>query len=426
MIEPQRPLTICDLTQSYAPSGGGGITTYLREKRNWIEANTPHNLVQIVPGPRDKVTCNGRHTFIEVGSEILRGNKKYRFITRTGAVRQLLEQYRPDLIESQCPWLLPWTAIRYRRHVPETTLVAGYHTDFPTAQIERVATAMLGRRQARVLKGAALLYAGKTYRQFDGVYALSESTRSVLTNRGIKDVGMLELGVNKERFGPDKGDPAFRAEMGLRNSGPFLIYAGRLDAEKRVSTVIEAVRLLPKELGASLVVIGEGRELDALQERSQGLDVVFPGYFDDRDALARAFASCDIYVSGMADETFGISVIEAQASGLPVVGVAMGAMPERVRPGLGLLGPCDDAQAMADNILKVWNGERAAMGRAARKLVEARYDWDQTFETLFSEIYPAARNRTRERLQKRSLVEKVSATIPRLRDRRGAGTFGLR
>ncbi len=322
--------------------------------------------------------------------------------------------------------MLPWTAIRYRRHVPETTLVAGYHTDFPTAQIERVASAMLGPRPGRLLKGAALFYAGRTYREFDGIYALSQSTRQVLIDRGLENVAMLDLGVNKARFGPDKADPAFRAELGLTGKGPLLIYAGRLDAEKRVTTVIEAAQRLPRELDASLVIIGEGRQLGELQELARGLDVAFPGFMDDRDRLARAFASCDIYVSGMADETFGISVIEAQASGLPVVGVAMGAMPERVPPEVGLLGPRDDADAMAANILKVWNGDRAGMGQAARKLVEARYDWAQTFETLFDEIYPAARAKARERQDRRSVGERISATLPRLRDRRGAGTFGLR
>ena len=86
-----------------------------------------------------------------------------------------------------------------------------------------------------------------------------------------------------------------------------------------------------------------------------------PGYCKDRAELARWLASADIYVSGMADETFGVSIVEAQASGLPVVGVAAGAMIDRVTDATGRLGPVGDAAAMARNILAVWNGDRRAM-----------------------------------------------------------------
>ena len=70
----------------------------------------------------------------------------------------------------------------------------------------------------------------------------------------------------------------------------------------------------------------------------------------------------------MADETFGISIIEAQASGLPVVGVAAGAMIDRVTEAMGRLGPVGDGAAMAANILAVWNGDRHAWPTQARGL----------------------------------------------------------
>ena len=91
-----------------------------------------------------------------------------------------------------------------------------------------------------------------------------------------------------------------------------------------------------------------------------------PGYVRDRAELARWLASGDIYVSGMADETFGISIIEAQASGLPVVGVAAGAMIDRVTAGVGRLGRSTMPMPWPPTSSTVWTGDRAAMGRSAR------------------------------------------------------------
>ena len=92
----------------------------------------------------------------------------------------------------------------------------------------------------------------------------------------------------------------------------------------------------------------------------------------------------------MADETFGVSVVEAQASGLPVVGVAAGAMLDRVDGDTGRLGPVDDSKAMAANILDLCRADRQLMGEAARAHVEGQFSWDRTFQTLFGEVYPQA------------------------------------
>ena len=385
------PLILCDLTQSYAPSGGGGISTYLREKRDYVLTHTPHHLLQIVPGPEDKITVNGRHIFAEVGAPPVHGSPNYRFILRTSVVRDILAKYRPDVIESLCPWVLPWTAINHRRKFPETTLVAGYRTDFPNAHVYRVGREKFGETIGRGLQKVSYGYAELTYRQFDWVYTLSEDARAALARRRITRTDVLPLGVDIDMFSPAKRDPAFRHELGFDFRGPLLVYAGRVDNEKRADRLIAMFKQLPRELDAAMVMIGDGKLMDRLKAEARGLPVAFPGFEKDRAELARALASSDIYVSAMADETFGISVLEAQASALPVVGVASGAMPDRVPPGLGLLGPVDDTAAMAANVLKIWRDDHQAIGIEARHHVETNFSWKRTFERLLGDIYPKAR-----------------------------------
>lgn len=385
-----KPMLICDLTQSYTPHGGGGISTYLREKRDYVLAHTPHHLLQIVPGPEDRVTVNGRHIFAEIGAKPVRGSPNYRFILRTRAVRELLAEYRPDVIESLCPWVLPWTAINHRKAFPRTALVAGYRTDFPNAHVYRVGREKFGDAAGRVLRWLIYGYAEITYREFDWVYTLGQDARERLAERGITRTDILPLGVDTAMFSPDKRDPGYRSELGLSGDGPLLVYAGRIDNEKRADRLIEMFRRLPAELGAAMVMIGDGKLRAPLMAQATGLNIAFPGFERNRACLARSLASSDIYVSAMADETFGISVLEAQASGLPVVGVAGGAMPDRVPNGLGLLGPVDDVAAMARNVVAIRDGGAAAIGARARALVVENYGWDRTFRRLLDDIYPKA------------------------------------
>lgn len=408
------PLLICDLTQSYSPSGGGGISTYLREKRDYVLRETPHTLLQIVPGPEDRITINDRHIFAEVGAEPVRGSPNYRFILRTSKVREILETYRPDIIESLCPWVLPWTAIRHRRAFPETTLVAGYRTDFPNAHVYRVGRAKFGERAARFLRMLAWGYAEITYREFDWVYTLSEDAGAALARRTVRRTSVLPLGVDTDLFSPRRRDAGYRAELRLGSRhGPLLVYAGRIDNEKRADQLIDMFRRLPSDLDAAMVMIGDGKLRERLMDEARDLPIAFPGFEKDREELARALASSDIYVSAMADETFGVSVLEAQASGLPVVGVGGGAMPDRVPPGTGLLGPVDDMAAMAANVLTIARGNPARAGQVARAMVEAGFAWSRTFERLFAEIYPAAMAHTAVRLE-----EDAALLFPPKRDPR--------
>lgn len=384
-------LLICDLTQSWSPTAGGGISTYLKEKKKFFRENSHHRLLQIVPGPEDRITVEGNTIFAEVGAGQVWGSPNYRWISRNDAVFELLREYKPNIVESLCPWVLPWIAIRHRFRFPETALVAGYRTDFPNAHIYRVMNDLAGHYPAAFFRQVGFFYAWMTYNRFDHVYTLNREAERMLRGLGCESTGILGLGVDIDQFSPDHRDPNFRAELGLPESdGPLLIYAGRLDNEKRAYVLTEMFKHIPRELGAQMVLLGDGKLRETLMEEARGLPIIFPGYEPNRRQVSRALASSDIYVSGMADETFGISVLEAQAAGLPVVGVTGGAMPERVPEGTGLLGPVDDPIAIAQNVVRVWREDYVGTRQRAIALANSHNRWPQTFEQLINVEYPKA------------------------------------
>lgn len=385
----QGPLLFCDLTQSWSEFGGG-VGTYLRRKRDHILTHTPHRHLLIVPGAEDSVTEKGRSTTVTIASPKVPGSPNYRLLLRNGAVRKALERFRPDLVDCQDGYNLPWAALAYRKRHPSVAVTAVYMTDFPTAYIQRPLKPIIGDPVAKQLRAMAYRYCGFLYRRFDTVMALGEHGGAAkLRWLGVEKIQVVPLGVEIDEFNLSNRDPKLRRSLGIGDDEPMLIYVGRLDRERRAELVVEAYRKLPRELGARLVLVGEGPVRDSILETGDDR-VIAPGYLKDRAELARWLASADMYVSAMADETFGVSVIEAQASGLPVVGVTAGGMLDRVDPETGRLGPVDDCNAMAANILEVWNSDRAAMALAAREHVEGRFSWDRTFQTLFGEVYPRA------------------------------------
>ena len=385
---PTGPKLFCDLTQSWSEVGGG-VRTYLLHKRRHILESTPHRHLVIIPGSRDEVIDEGRAITVTVASPRVPGSPNYRLMLRNGAVSAALRRFRPDLIECQDAYNLPWAAIGYRKRAPETALVAAYMTDFPTVYAERPFARFMGRPLANLCGRICYSYCGALYRRFDAVYSLSENGgTSKLRSLGIEDVDVVPLGVEVGEFAPPKRDPALRQRLGLADGQPLLIYVGRLDGEKKPDVVVDAFRKLSGGLGAKLALLGEG----PLKESIAALGderIIMPGYVRSRPELALWLASADVYVSAMADETFGISIVEAQASGLPVVGVAAGAMIDRVTDATGRLGPVGDAAAMARNILQVWNADRRAMSEQARAHA-LQFSWDRSMEALFGRVYPAA------------------------------------
>ena len=403
------PKLFCDLTQSWSEVGGG-VRTYLLHKRRHILDNTPHSHLMIIPGPRDEIIEEERAITVTIASPHVPGSPNYRFMLRNGAVAAALRRFRPDLVECQDAYNLPWAALSYRKRAPETALVAAYMTDFPTVYVERPFAKVIGRPLANLCRAICYRYCGTLYRRFDGVFTVSENGGAAkLRAQGVDNVAIVPLGVEVGEFAPSKRDPALRRQLGLGDDQPLLIYVGRLDGEKKPDVVAQAFRKLPRSLGAKLALLGEGPLKDDIAALGDDR-IILPGYVHSRPELARWLASADVYVSGMADETFGVSIVEAQASGLPVVGVAGGAMIDRVTAATGRLGPIGDTGAMSRNILEVWGADRQAMSEQARAHA-LQFSWERSMEALFGRVYPEAIARRAGQLAAQS----AGATAPLVR-----------
>src|SRR5690349_8928322 len=215
------PKLFCDLTQSWSDVGGG-VRTYLLHKRRHILGSTPHSHLMIIPGSRDDILEEDRAITVTVASPHVPGSPHYRLMLRNRAVRAALEQFRPDLIECQDAYNLPWAAIGHRKRYPDTALIAAYMTDFPTVYVERPLSRLLTRPVASLLGRICYSYCGALYRRFDSVFSLSENGGAVkLRALGIDPVEVVPLGVEVGEFGPDRRDARLRAKLGMGEDRPL-------------------------------------------------------------------------------------------------------------------------------------------------------------------------------------------------------------
>ena len=157
-------------------------------------------------------------------------------------------------------------------------------------------------------------------------------------------VQVVPQGVDTERFHPGGADASWRDRLSGRPDEPIVGVVGRVDPEKGITTVVEAMAMLAGSAGRSrLAVVGapaldDGAYDAAVRAEASALlgdRARFVGPVDDVPAVLR---SLDVLVNASASEPFGLSVLEAQASGVPVIGTDAGGIPEFVTDGeTGLL-----------------------------------------------------------------------------------------
>jgi phosphatidylinositol alpha 1,6-mannosyltransferase len=155
-------------------------------------------------------------------------------------------------------------------------------------------------------------------------------------------------GVDAQRFNPERRSPALRAQ--LRVDGRFtFVYVGRLAPEKRPEQIVDAFRvaseMVPKD-SIALVMAGTGpREAELRAIAPPG--VTFVGFLDRRTLLPELYASCDAFAFASVTETLGLVVLEAMASGLPVIAPPAGGVRDHLRDGYnGVAYPAGSAYEM--------------------------------------------------------------------------------
>jgi glycosyltransferase involved in cell wall biosynthesis len=191
--------------------------------------------------------------------------------------------------------------------------------------------------------------------------------------------------VDTEAFSPSRRDPGIWGRLGFQ-AGMTFLYVGRVSKEKNLELLADAFRLLGREYPETgLVIVGDGPYREALEERLAGTNCLFTG-FRGGDELRALYASADVFVFPSTTDTFGNVVLEAQASGLPVIVSDQGGPHELMINGTtGVVISELTPRTLADGMARYAAEPNLAaeMGRAATRFtVEHEGAGGQEYETI--------------------------------------------
>ena len=305
-----------------------------------------------------------------------------------GRVRDVARHFRPDIIHCQTEFMIGRLGQRAAAecHIP---LVSSYHTDFS----RYTESYGLPRLRASVTR-----YIARFHARSQRVYTPSEPARDDLRRMGVSHVEVWGRGVDVAQFTPDRRDDAWRQRLGIGGGFVFL-HVGRLAAEKNVQLILDAFarfRSAHPDVDAWLVVAGAGPSLPALREGAPPR-VAFLGNLDRHAVLPSLYASADAFVFASETETLGLVVLEAMASGLPVIATPAGGVADNLRDGEnGLAFPPRDADGMASCMARVTLDQplRARLGANALQWARCR-NWDAELDRLdasYREVVSGVRN----------------------------------
>ncbi len=237
-------------------------------------------------------------------------------------LHQHWQQHRPDAVYVATEGPLGWSAVRAARRLG-IPVSSGFHTRFDS-YADHYGLGLL----TPLVRG----YLRRFHQRAAATLVPTDALARELLGMGISNARLLRRAVDTQLFHPRQRDDGLRASWGVDAVAPIVLYVGRIAAEKNLELAVEAFRAVQQQVpGARYVWVGDGPARAALQAAHP--DFIFAGV-QRGEALARHFASADLFPFPSLSETFGNVIIEALAAGLPVVAYAEGAAREHLVDGV--------------------------------------------------------------------------------------------
>lgn len=355
-------LRIAQLANFVGPESGGMKIALEALGQGYVDAG--HERILIIPGERDEIVETEAGIVATIASPKIAPT--YRMILQPKKAIRLLEQFRPTSIEVSDKWTLTPTA-RWARKAGVGSVL------FSHEKLDDMATNFV--RGKIPVSAAVGWWTGRLAAAYDRVVVTSHYSAAEFAST-TAELRLIPLGVDLDTFSPSNGN--------LPDDGiTHICYVGRMSHEKDPQLgVAAAVELHRRGVPVQLHMYGTGADVDELKQLAGDAPVTFHGFVSGRTEVSACFASSHLSYSVSPHETFGLAVLEALASGTPVVTANRGGASELITEDCGEFAeptPEDIADATERLIARL----APELRLAARKRAEG-FSWASSVSTMLA------------------------------------------
>lgn len=288
-------------------------------------------------------------------------------------VKSELQDFAPDLIHVATPFNIGFCGAYYAKKL-NIPLVGSYHTDFDH---------YLQFYNMEILSKLLWRYMNWFHRPFKKIFVPSMDTLERLKRHQFTNLELWGRGVDCNLYHPHYDKKAVRKQYGIQKKY-LLTYVGRLAPEKDVKTLLAIAKSIPAYINEQIqwLIIGDGPMREELETEAPE-NMMFTGYLKG-EKLAEAYSASDVFVFPSPTETFGNVVLEALASGTPVIAANAGGVKAIIQEGItGHLCQPGDVQQFTDSLMRLIHHDqvRDRMGIEGRNYAVTQ-KWDAIFDQL--------------------------------------------
>ena len=311
-----------------------------------------------------------------------------------------LREFGADVFITQVTDEPSWQSIQLASALIQSRAVDVIQSHLPNAHVlAALAGRLTGRPVLATVHGRAMTTLDIEVQRLAGTHLAVVCRQSFFQALGVgidpRLVHFVPNGVDVERFRPQQSrSGALRRRFAIDADAPLVGFIGRLSAEKGPDLFLRAALSIRSQCpDAHFVLVGEGAMLKQLQLFASRFGIADAVHFaGSQDEMPAVFNELDIVVSSSLSEAMPLAVMEAMASGLPVVACKVGGIPDLVAHGItGWLADDGDYEALATRVVDLIEHEelRIATGAAARERAVGRMGLDQSVEVtmrLFAQL----------------------------------------